>query len=364
MSYLLQYSQWKKIFEQASSGDLSTEVKFTFNFDSGKYLQSEIPVESLTKLKTDLTKPINLVRVPKYLNQKTVLTLIASTSKLGLGKELKNKLQSEGYKITGNGNDALCEARLKTLETITVSYFCEKLGCTPDELMSKITIEKVARPNSGGEATASDEERKKYQYMSMSLTQTGENIPEDRRIGCDMPARERKGTKADQSNNYVGYNADQFVQVAVGTVVTLKLDPMAIPDMVYFKYKDTEFLSPWLGAKTSQSGPPRNFETDLNDPAKCPGLVDAINNEIASVGGKLTVQSALAKNGGFVGNRFVVLPGPSQNGKKTETFSFPITKGFDLDNLTIRVFSPLAGTLFTISSACSKPSQQTQTKKP
>jgi hypothetical protein len=353
----------------ANPGDLSAEVKFNFNFESGKYEQADIPAASLTQLKTDLNKPIGLIRVPKYLNQKTTLTLVASTSKLGLGQDLKAKLQAAGYQITGNGNAALCQARLKTLESITVSYFCERLGCSPEELKKKIEIKQVSRPNSGGEANASDEERKKYQYVSMSLTQTGDAIPDNQKITCNMKPASRQGGQANQSNNYVGYNQDQIVVVPVGNLVTLTFDPMTVPDMVYFKYKETEFLSPWLGSTTrttvydattgknstiDASDPRyRDFEKELNDPAKCPGLKDAINKEIAAVGGKLTVETALAKNGGYVNNRFEVQPGPNQQGAKNVNFTFAITKGFDLDNLTIRVFSPLAGTSFSISSVCS-----------
>lgn len=118
--------------------------------------------------------------------------------------------------------------------------------------------------------------------------------------------------------------------------------------MVYFKYKDTEFLSPWLGSKSESS---RNFEAELNDTTKLPGLIDAINSEIAKVEGKLTVQTALAKNGGLVNGKFVVLPGPQQGGK-AETFAFTIEKGFSLDELTVRVFAPLSGTVFEISTEC------------
>lgn len=359
-SIIKRYTQWvnENLMAEAEAGaaggpgDLAQEIKFDFNFESGKYKPEEIPAPELVKLKTDLNKPISLVRTPRYMNQKTVLVLTASTSTLGLKPELKAQLQQEGFKSTGNGNDALCAARLKTLEGIVISYFCEKLKCTPEELAKKITIKKVAKPNSGTGAT--DEERKKFQYISMKLEQTGEKIPDERKITCNMPAASRRGVEAKREVNYVGYNADQIVVVPAGNTVTLKFDPIAVPDMVYFKYKSTEFLSPWLGKKTwvDQAGQTKNYEADLNNQTLYPGLKDAINSEIAKVGGKLKVETALAKNGGWVNNKFVVLPGPGQNGDPG-IFTFTMTKGIDLDNLTIRVFSPLSGTAFSIQSSCS-----------
>lgn len=369
-SIIKRYTQWvnENLMAEAEAGatppagnpaDLAQEIKFNFNFESGKYKPEEIPAPELAKLKTDLNKPISLVRMPRYMNQKTVLVLTASTSTLGLKPELKAQLQQEGFKSTGNGNDALCAARLKTLEGIVIDYFCEKLKCTPEELAKKITIKKVSKPNSGTGAT--DEERKKFQYISMKLEQTGEEIPSERKITCNMPAASRKGNQAKREVNYVGYNADQIVVVPAGNTVTLKLDPINVPDMVYFKYKDTEFLSPWLGKKSwvDQAGQTKNYEADLNNQTLYPGLKDAINAEIAKVGGKLTVETALAKNGGWVNNKFVVLPGPGQNGNPG-IFTFTMTKGFDLDNLTIRVFSPLAGTAFSIASSCGGPAVTTK----
>lgn len=363
-TYIKNYRNWINehlIIEANTAPDLSQEVRFNFNFDSGKYLKSEIPAESLASLKQELAKPILLLRIPRYLNQKTVLTLTASTSTLGLSDQLKAKLQQDGFKPTGTGNDALCAARLKTLEEIVIAYFCEKLQCTPDELAAKITINKIAKPNSGTGAT--DEERKKFQYISMKLEQTGEKIPDERKITCNMKPATRSGSQAKREVNYVGYNSDQIVVVPAGDKVTIKLDPMTIPDMVYFKYKGEEFLSPWLGKKTwiDQSGKSVNFEADLNDANKYPGLKDAINAEIAKVGGKKRVETDLAKNGGWVNNKFVVLPGPNQGGNP-ETFSFTMDKGIDLDNLTIRVFSPLSGTSFTIASSCGGPAVTVKSK--
>lgn len=361
---ILDFKGWKKLYEAESNAsaaaDLNAEVKFDFNFESGKYLESEIPIADLNNLKKELLAPIRAVRLPKYKNQKTVLKLIASTSTLGLSAALKQKLTDEGYKPTGNGNNALCEARLKTLEGIVIDLFCTKLSCTADELAQKIEIKKISKPNSGGGTT--DEERKKYQYISMKLEQTGEEIPVEERITCNMAATNRSGVQANKESNYVGFNADQYLIIPAGNSVTIKLDPQSVPDMVYFKYKDTEFLTPWLGAKqyAAPSGPTTYYEKDLNDSSKYPGLKEAINAEILSCGGKLTVETALAANGGYKDGKFIVMPGPRQlRGTASEgnsgTYTFTVTKGFSLDNLTIRVFSPLAGTKFSLSASCSSP---------
>lgn len=168
-----------------------------------------------------------------------------------------------------------------------------------------------------------------------------------------MKPSSRKGVQAKKDSNYVGYSANQIIVIPSGSTITIKLNPITVPDMVYFKYKDSEFLSPWLGSKiqTRPDGSVRYYEKELNDSSKIPGLKDAINSEIAKVGGKLTVESVLAKNGGYLNGKFIVLPGPDQKGDPG-IFSFTLTKGFDLDNLTIRVFSPLDGTAFSLSTSC------------
>lgn len=356
---ILDFKGWKKLYEAESSAsaaaDLDTEIKFDFNFESGKYLESEIPIADLNNLKKELLAPIQAVGLPRYKNQKTVLKLIASTSTLGLSAGLKQKLTDEGYKPTGNGNNALCEARLKTLEGIVIDLFCTKLKCTADELAQKIEIKKISKPNSGGGTT--DEERKKYQYISMKLEQTGEEIKVEERITCNMPSTTRKGVQANKESNYVGFNADQYLIIPAGNSVSIKLDPNTVPDMVYFKYKETEFLSPWLGAKqsTAQGGKINYYENDLNDSSKYPGLKEAIDAEISSCGGTLTVETALAANGGYKNGKFIVMPGPRQQGNAAGTYTFTVAKGFSLDTLTIRVFSPLAGTVFNLSASCSAP---------
>ena len=323
----------------------ATAAKFNFNFDSGRYAIEDITPEKGVQLMKDLGPILAELGTPRLMNGKTEIIITASTSTLGVSANLKAQLASAGFPAKNpkySGNDALCNARLATIETFIVNKFCEALKTTPEIFKSKVVITKNPMPNSGSGTT--DEERKAFQYIAAEVKQTGEKIPATQQLNCGAKF-DGVGVQAEAAANYVGFKTDLFVMASVGDKVSLKFDPINVPDMVYFRYKDREFLSPWLGSKTGGS-PTRYFEEELNAMAD---LEAKINAELAAIGSKGTVASLAptAKPGG----KWAVQPGPGQGGKP-EQFSFTFDKDFALDKLTVRCFSPLSGTRFNISTAC------------
>jgi hypothetical protein len=323
----------------------ASSAKFNFNFDSGRYAIEDITPEKSAQLMKDLGPILAELATPKLMNGKLEIIITASTSTLGVSSGLKSQLASAGFKSTNpkyNGNDALCNARLATIEKFIVEKFTAALKTTPEAFRTKVQITKNPMPNSGSGTT--DEERKAFQYIAAEIKQVGEKIPEILQLNCGAKFK-GEGKQANATVNYVGFKKDLYAMASVGDTVSLSFDPLTFPDMVYFKYKENEFLSPWLGAQSANN---RNFVNELN---AIPDLEAKINAELAACGSTGTVASLIP--GAKVGGKWVVKPGVGQGGE-AKTFTFKFTKDFALDKLTVRCFSPLAGTVFEIATACTK----------
>jgi len=335
-----------KVTTSATGKTLSaTAAKFNFNFDSGRYAIEDITPEKSAQLMTDLAPILSELATPRLANGKTEIIITASTSTLGVSANLKAQLAAAGFKSTNpkyNGNDALCNARLATIESFIVGKFCEALKTTPEVFKTKVQITKNPLPNSGSGST--DEERKQFQYIAAEVKQSGEQIAPTQQLNCGATFG-GSGAQAGADVNYVGFKTDLYVMASVGDKVTLSFDPVNIPDMVYFRYKDREFLSPWLGTPTGNG---RNYESELGGFAD---LEAKINAELAACGSKGTV-ATLAPSA-KVSGKWKVQPGPLQGGKPQQ-FQFAFDKDFALDKLTVRCFSPLGGTVFKIKTDCSK----------
>jgi len=327
---------------QNTGGALNQEVRFSFNFDSGKYLESEIPADQLEKLKTDLKPIVTELSIPKYLNGQTNIELTASTSTLRLMPEFIQKLTAAGYKgLTGqadpSGNDLLASARLMTVETLITKLLAEMLKTTPQALKTKVTFTKISKPNQGGGATP--EEQKVWQYISMKVTQTGTPIPEAVKVPCGIKDRLYNGKMGISTNNYVGYAADLILTIPATNTITISFNALDIPDMFYIKYRDIEFLSQFQGS--ARHAP---------NLAKIVDLEQKINAELQRAGSTKTLRelqpNAIAQDG-----TWIVAKGQYQNAA-TGIYSVTVMKSWENDDFKIRVFSPLAATRFTISTMC------------
>lgn len=343
-------TKYVKLFEslfsevtEASQVGLNQEVKFAFNFESGRYQASEIPPNQIEVLKSDLKPVLAELLIPKYMNGKTIIELTASTSTLRLTPQLVQKLQSEGYTGQGqndpSGNALLCEARLATMEKLITNILAESLKTTPQGLLTKVEFKKILKPNQGSGNTP--EERKKWQYISMKLIQTGTPIPEALKVPCGLRNRLFNGRRGTAENNYVGYSADLILTIPAGNTITIYFDSFNIPDMFYVKYKDTEFLSPFQGSIAL-----------AHQLSFVPYLEEKINAELRSLGSTKTVRelqpNAINQNG-----KWNVVKGRTQ-GSQEGVYSITVTKGWENDSFKIRVFAPLESTQFSISTICSK----------
>ena len=323
----------------------ATAAKFNFNFDSGRYAIEDITPEKSAQLMKDLGPILAELATPKLMNGKLEIIITASTSTLGVSSNLKAQLAADGFKSTNpkyRGNDALCNARLATIEKFIVDQFTAALKTTPEAFRTKVQITKNPIPNSGSGTT--DEERKAFQYIAAEIKQSGEKIPDLLQLNCGAKFK-GEGKQANAAVNYVGFKKDLYAMASVGDTVSLSFNPLTFPDMVFFKYKEKEFLSPWLGGRAANG---RNFVNELN---AIPDLEEKINAELAACGSTGTVESLIP--GAKVGGKWVVKPGVVQGGDK-KTFTFKFDKDFALDKLTVRCFSPLAGTVFEISTTCTK----------
>jgi hypothetical protein len=317
----------------------STEsAKFSFTFPEGKYKREDIPTDKLEILRKDLIPIFNQIKTPTKANLKTVINLVASTSKKALSPELKKELESSGFKSTGNGNDALANARLKTLEDIMSEILVKNLGTTLDVFKKNVQIAKTPKPNSG--------EGESFQYISSTVDQTGDPFPEDKKMGCNVN-KAFKGVQGQKSNNFVGYSDDLWLPFPAGQEVEIEFFTYMVPDCVYIKYGDQEFLSGFVG-NVSESLQEELTQLNQND-----GLVNSIQSVMKSLGSNKTVRDLDPKfiepKATFMGRleRFVrIKEADPQNSK------FTIKKKFGADKLYIRVFSPLDKTMFKIKTIC------------
>lgn len=342
---LLNFSDW--LFESITADSpiknaLNQEAKFNFNFDSGKYLESEVPPDQLENLKKDLMPLIIELAVPKYIDGKTTVDLLSSTSTLKLTPELINKLKSEGYASPSaendpSGNALLAAARVKTMEDIIIKILSTTLKTTTDSIKSKVQFNKTIKPNQGGGSTP--EEMKKWQYMSMKAAQTGNPIADSLKVNCNMRDQLFNGRQGIIANNYVGYASDLYLTIPVGNTITISFNSLDIPDMFYVKYRDVEFLSQFQGS-------PRHAP----NLSKVPELENKINAELAKVGSKSNLK-ALQPNAVKPDGTWQVIKGQYQ-GTTAGNYSITINKQWDNDKLIVRVFSPLEATRFNISTVC------------
>ncbi len=350
MQLIKNFGDWTGVNEALLLENAPKEVNFQFNFESGEYKREKIPATDLAKLQSEIrTGILGELRVPKTLDGKTTIELEASTSTLGLSATLAAQLQAEGY--AGRGNVALCNARMKTVEAIMLELFMAQLKVDEAAVRSKVSFKYVNRANQGSGTT--DEERKQWQYIKARVIQTGTPIPPERRIQCGKTRPPFAGVQGLAANNYVGYgqaeNQSVYLVTAANMQIKLSFNPLVIPDCFYVKYGDQEFLSPFLGRPTdSRQGTTVDYLAKLNE---IPDLLQRMDAELAAVGAKgtaLQLQPALVDSTG----KIQILPGPEQGNQSSGVHSFTVTKQYTLDKLVIRVFSPLSGTRFNITSSC------------
>ena len=152
---------YNNVYEEEKKSE-NVEIDWNFNFDSGKFLKSDVGQDSLNKIESDFKKTIlPIMKRADYIGQVITINLIASTSKVPLGPNAKSALSSAGYKdLTNNG---LATARLDTLESIIKDLLFKFLGLKDEKkddflknIKNKVKIKKTPKPNQGPDYKSGD----------------------------------------------------------------------------------------------------------------------------------------------------------------------------------------------------------------
>jgi hypothetical protein len=239
------------------------EIPWDFNFDSGKFLKSDIDQAKLDiiekQFKTTIMPVMNNINL---IGQKIDVELIASTSKVPVGPNVASALAENGG-YAGN-NTGLSKARLDTLESIVKDLLFKYFSKEGDEkatflksLKNKVTITKKALANQGPDYLKDqgddpkDDKFKKYQKLSLVIGASGDKILDDQKLSCNKNLS-GKGIKGLPENNYVGYEKKVYLVAKKGTVMTTQFDPIMVPDCFFYSYNDTKFLSVFGGSMGSK----------------------------------------------------------------------------------------------------------------
>ena len=247
---------YNNIYEDEKKSE-NGEIDWDFNFDSGKFLKSDVGQDSLNKIESDFKKTIlPIMKKDDYIGQVITINLIASTSKVPLGPNAKSALSNAGYKdLTNKG---LATARLDTLESIVNDLLFKFLALKDEkkdvflkEVKNKVKIKKTPNPNQGPDYKSGDnkdsEDFKKFQKISSSMDVTAESIPEDRKVRCGKKTA-GTGSKGNAENNFVGYEKNVFIIAKAGDTMTIKFDPFTVPDCFIYKYMGENKLSVFSGS--------------------------------------------------------------------------------------------------------------------
>ena len=280
----------------------------------------------------------------------------------------------------------------------------------------KVTFVNKPNPNIGPEYSkgdnVDDQKYKENQYISATLKATGEKIKEEDKIGCNMKKKSFHGGKADASNGYAGYDKTVYLNAKSGQNMRIIFDPHTIPDSILFYYTGAPAkLSPFMGevgAKIIRDKWSKGDEDDINADAKIVvkpkkeligginylvtdykdylnnvvnkggALVKAIEGKLKNLGlkpikdicpqffdssGKIEVYATKDKSELKVDKDY---PGPSamtipllksgalaQSPKiDNKALEITVTKNITREQVTLVAFSPLAGTMFGISTEC------------
>ena len=353
-SNILDFQKFKLLLEGAGgAARIEKKIDLNFNFDPGRYKVESIDPAALASLKKTFVSDTVAVLANSALNERSIsIDLEASTSTTPITPALASEL---GTKAGTAGNVKLCEARMNTMEQIITDSLATALGMSPEKIKSSIKFNKVNKANQGGGTTP--EELKKFQYIKATIIQVGTPVEPGRVLRCNFKG-DFKGVQATPANNYVGYgqSPDQqlVTNIAHGQEFYLSLDSLQIPDCVYIRYGDTEFLSPFTGLKKEDRG--RDFEAELNklNADQTSGLVALMNAELAKIGATGTVETLqpafFTKDS--AGNSIIkVLPGATQGGSN-QYYTKKLKRDAFKSNVIIRVFAPLGNTEFGIRVAC------------
>ena len=237
------------------SVNIDKEIPWDFNFDSGKFKKESIDQAKLDiiegKFKSDILPTLNNMN---FIGQELIIELIATTSKVPVGKAVTSELSNAGYTTNNYG---LAKARLDTLEDIVNDLLFKNLGKEGEDLKTflkeskrKLTIEKKALANQGPDYVqgddVNDEKFKSNQKLSLVMKVHGQKPRRDQQIICNSEVSGR-GNTGTPENLYVGFEKQMFLVAKKGTKMTTVFDPFTVPDCFFYSYGGTMHLSPFAG---------------------------------------------------------------------------------------------------------------------
>jgi hypothetical protein len=263
------FLNYKLLMETATASDLAelnineADTKpepWSFKFDSGKFKKSEVTADQIKKLDDDFKKRIvPVLNNQNYIGQKVSVNISSASSKVPINPSgsVAKELKALGYKAD---NEGLCKARGNTVVELIKDMMYKAFGGDMKEseffktMEKKLTFANQPNPNIGPEYSkadgdnADDQKYKDNQYISATLSASGEKLPPERFIKCKMDQGYQGGI-ANASNGYAGYDKTLFLKAVSGQEMTIGFNPMVIPDSILFHYVgEPAKLSPFMGS--------------------------------------------------------------------------------------------------------------------
>ena len=262
------FLNYKLLMETATAEDLAelnineADTKpepWNFKFDSGKFKKSEVTPDQLKKLDDDFKKRIvPVLNNQNYIGQKVSVNISSASSKVPINPSgsVAKELKALGYKAD---NEGLCKARGNTVVELIKDMMYKAFGGDMKEseffktMEKKLTFANQPNPNIGPDYSkadgdnADDQKYKDNQYISATLSASGEKLPPERFIPCKMD-RGFKGGIANASNGFAGYDETLFLKAISGQIMEIEFNPMVVPDSILFHYTGAPAkLSPFMG---------------------------------------------------------------------------------------------------------------------
>jgi hypothetical protein len=427
------FLNYKLLMETATAKDLAdlnineADTKpepWNFKFDSGKFKKSEVTPDQIKKLDDDFKKRIvPVLNNQNYIGQKVSVNISSASSKVPINPSgsVAKELKALGYKAD---NEGLCKARGNTVVELIKDMMYKAFGGDMKEseffktMEKKLIFTNQPNPNIGPEYSkadgdnADDQKYKDNQYISATLTASGEKLPPERFISCKMD-QSYKGGIANASNGFAGYDKTLFLKAAPGQVMEVAFDPFTVPDSILFHYTGAPAkLSPFMGgfgSKYVKGQWSKDLEDKVNADAargvSIPGkkeviggksylvldykdhlnnvvnkggvLVKAIEAKLKSLGlkpikdicpqffdasGKIEVYTTRDKSevpvtkssDNVVWTGDLLKSGELKQSPKIDNsvLKIEVTKNIVRDEITLVAFSPVAGTSFGLKTVC------------
>lgn len=428
------FLNYKLLMETATAQDLAdlnineADTKpqpWNFQFDSGEFEKLDVSEEQLKKLDDDFKKRIvPVLNNQNYIGQKLTINISSASSKVPvnpIGKVAK-ELKKMGYKAD---NEGLCKARGNTVVELIKDMLYKEYGGDMEKseffktMEKKLIFTNQPNPNIGPEyskANGDNPDEQKYkdnQYISATLSASGEKITPDLLLKCNIN-QEYQGGRASASNGFAGYDKTLFLSAVPGQVMEVEFDPVTVPDSILFNYVGQPAkLSPFMGnfgaivvkgkwseklekevnyiAKNGKDIPGKkqtiggksylvlDYKDYLNNVVNKGGvLVKAIEEKLKSLGlkpikeicpeffdadGKIEVYTTRDKSkmtttkyGDFEKSwtADMLKSGEIKESPLADNkiLKMEVTKNIVRDEITLVAFSPISGTIFNIKTKC------------